>query len=407
MAANILLIKAAVSIGTSSKGRKAVKVIIIAAVCILMLLLMAVITVFMGFFGIFVRNGKIETADVIHVKDTQIYKDIRNIYDGYAAGQKEMMAEFEEKYYNENLDYREISVYNEAAKRFEKKKEQYCTADIYVSSYQYIKTAYVMAYLSCVHKRDYLKNRNASIDADELTAFWDAAGGEVLVSIEGEEGNTNYYIYNTVLTAEEIAEKLFSSDIEKKEYLQSAYLISQYIGEEIFEAESGAITENFMDIPLYCQYAAEWGGRKYGSGIMAQNGSAPSCTAMVLSYLTGTEITPDDVVDFTGNRYCAYGTGSGWQIFQACAPNWGIGFENLGKSSSMIQQALSAGKPVVMSMGSGTFTAGSHFIVLTGITADGNVTVNDPNDNEEKNHAGKFFPLKQILAESKGGWCFE
>ena len=78
----------------------------------------------------------------------------------------------------------------------------------------------------------------------------------------------------------------------------------------------------------------------------------------------------------------------------------------IGLSAGNIANELSAGHPVILSMGPGTFTKSGHFIVLTGINEDGTVTVNDPNDNSKKNHVNKQFDLQQILKESKGGWSF-
>ena len=69
--------------------------------------------------------------------------------------------------------------------------------------------------------------------------------------------------------------------------------------------------------------------------------------------------------------------------------------------------ALSQGKLVVASMGPGTFTRGGHFIVLTGITDDGKIKVNDPNDNSSKQHINQAFAVSLILRESKAMWVFE
>ena len=71
------------------------------------------------------------------------------------------------------------------------------------------------------------------------------------------------------------------------------------------------------------------------------------------------------------------------------------------------QEALSQGKLVVASMGPGTFTRGGHFIVLTGITDDGKIKVNDPNDNSSKQHINQAFAVSLILRESKAMWVFE
>ena len=70
------------------------------------------------------------------------------------------------------------------------------------------------------------------------------------------------------------------------------------------------------------------------------------------------------------------------------------------------RQALSTGKPVIASMKKGTFTRGGHFIVLRGITEDGKILVNDPNDNAKKQHFNRSFDLSLIKREAKAFWCF-
>lgn len=54
----------------------------------------------------------------------------------------------------------------------------------------------------------------------------------------------------------------------------------------------------------------------------------------------------------------------------------------------------------------GTFTRGGHFIVLRGITEDGKILVNDPNDNAKKQHFNRSFDLSLIKREAKAFWCF-
>ena len=182
-------------------------------------------------------------------------------------------------------------------------------------------------------------------------------------------------------------------------------MISQYIGNESF-GEAVGIDGERMAIPLYYQYASPWGNKKYGSGNISKNGCGPTCIAMVFSYLRNENIYPNDIVDFTKDKYYINGSGSSWSIFAACASQWNIGCRYIGLSAGNIANELSAGHPVILSMGPGTFTKSGHFIVLTGINEDGTVTVNDPNDNSKKNHVNKQFDLQQILKESKGGWSF-
>ena len=128
---------------------------------------------------------------------------------------------------------------------------------------------------------------------------------------------------------------------------------------------------------------------------------------MVFSYMRGETIYPSDIVAWAGNRYYVNGSGTSWSIFAPAAAQWGVSCRGIGKDAELMQEALSQGKLVVASMGPGTFTRGGHFIVLTGITDDGKIKVNDPNDNSSKQHINQAFAVSLILRESKAMWVFE
>lgn len=110
---------------------------------------------------------------------------------------------------------------------------------------------------------------------------------------------------------------------------------------------------------------------------------------------------------WAGNRYYVNGSGTSWSIFAPAAAQWGVTCRGIGNDAELMQEALSQGKLVVASMGPGTFTRGGHFIVLTGITDDGKIKVNDPNDNSSKQHINQAFAVSLILRESKAMWVFE
>lgn len=71
-------------------------------------------------------------------------------------------------------------------------------------------------------------------------------------------------------------------------------------------------------------------------------------------------------------------------------------------------QALSEGCPVISSQRAGLFTSGGHFIVLRGVTANGKVLVNDPNDSDAKNYINREFDMmSEIHATANAYWIFD
>lgn len=400
MSVNMLLISGAVKAGTSKTGKKIITAIA-SSLAIIVFLLIAFTT---NVLSIFLNVGHVDLNN-FDAKGTPIYQEIRSMYDDFVDDQKEEIKDLKQQIHDDNMVYTTELVYNPVTKKYEEKEREYCRAEI-TTDYRYLQTAYVMAYLSIKNSKDYINNKTQiAVDEDELFDFWNQVSTIVVDANEEDENAPTYHIYNKLLSFDEIVTTLFVSDNDRENYKQSVYLISQYIGNESF-GEAVGIDGERMAIPLYYQYASPWGNKKYGSGNIAKNGCGPTCIAMVFSYLRNENIYPNDIVDFTKDKYYINGSGSSWSIFAACASQWNIGCRYIGLSAGNIANELSAGHPVILSMGPGTFTKSGHFIVLTGINEDGTVTVNDPNDNSKKNHVNKQFDLQQILKESKGGWSF-
>ena len=170
-------------------------------------------------------------------------------------------------------------------------------------------------------------------------------------------------------------------------------------------AGSAELPENGLPIPIYYQWEYQ---DPYGSSTIAQAGCGPSCFAMVVSYLTGQTITPADVVAWCGNTYYVPGAGTSWSFFAGAAEHYGIGGVTTTTSAEEVMAALSEGHPVISSQSPGLFTGGGHFIVLRGITADGKILVNDPNDNDRKQYLNRQFDMySEIDCTSRNYWIFE
>lgn len=229
---------------------------------------------------------------------------------------------------------------------------------------------------------------------------------------------------NKIMTVQEAADKFFPDDPENQEYVVSFELYCDFL--EFYDAGQGGVDidggdyegkedldqiidqigEDEVDLGVPKYYQNRFRDYAYGNGTIASSGCAPTAIAMCLSYLLKQSITPPDVVDWTGNRYYVSGQGSSWAIFDACAKHWGVGCSTIGRNAESIMAALKEGRPVIASMGPGTFTKGGHLIVIRGFTSDGYFIVNDPNEGNFKKYGTEKFSFNTVLSQAKQFWAY-
>jgi len=145
--------------------------------------------------------------------------------------------------------------------------------------------------------------------------------------------------------------------------------------EEVFaEEESEELAANkrvYNEIPLILQ--TDYPDIPYSDGSLATSGCTMACVAMVGSYLREEEVSPVDLA----RRFGKY-EASNMQRMEYAAIVLDLDFE-MTMSWKKVMKGLKAGKPVIIMVGKASgFTASQHMVVLTGITEDGLITVNDP-----------------------------
>ena len=159
------------------------------------------------------------------------------------------------------------------------------------------------------------------------------------------------------------------------------------------------------EIPLLIQWDERWGYKQYGDDFFALNGCGPTCLSMVCLGLGGDikydPYTVGQIMD--SNDYYEYGVGSKWSIMTEGASLIGLDGEEISRDEDVIRNRLENGSPIICSMGEGDFTQSGHFIVLTGIDSEGNITVNDPCS---KINSAKSWELSTLIPQIKNLWAF-
>jgi ABC-type bacteriocin/lantibiotic exporter with double-glycine peptidase domain len=146
-----------------------------------------------------------------------------------------------------------------------------------------------------------------------------------------------------------------------------------------------------------------WGYEDYGSSYLAVTGCGPTCLAMAGYYLTGEEsMNPLSVAQFAEeNGYYAKGYGSSWTLISEGAGKLGLTATELPLVKKKITNALEAGNPVILAMGKGDFTDSGHYIVLTGVEAEG-FRVNDPNSRK---NSEQLWTYEQLEKQIRNIWA--
>ena len=155
-------------------------------------------------------------------------------------------------------------------------------------------------------------------------------------------------------------------------------------------------------IPYLFQWDRRWGFEPYGENNIGFSGCGPTCLAMVLSFLTqNPNLTPQTLADYAMNHdYYESGSGTRWAFMTETAEAYGVAAQSIPLSE--IPTRLTAGSPVIVSVGKGHFTETGHFIVLTDME-DGKIRVHDPNSiaNSER-----LWDFEEFKGEIKSAWGY-
>ena len=163
------------------------------------------------------------------------------------------------------------------------------------------------------------------------------------------------------------------------------------------------------EVPLFNQL--DYPDTPYGDyGTIASHGCGITALAMVATYFKGPGYTPDVMADMFGSYNTEHG--SYLSLFADSAEVLDLDLQERTKSWKKVYEALENGQVVISLQRKGLFTRGGHFIVLTGLTEDGRITVNDPyganyNKNDElRTGFAEGFTEKQIKTSGYAYWIY-
>ncbi|WP_283683474.1 transglycosylase SLT domain-containing protein [Parablautia sp. Marseille-Q6255] len=152
-------------------------------------------------------------------------------------------------------------------------------------------------------------------------------------------------------------------------------------------------------VVYYNQGEEPWGSMPYGTSTIGAAGCGPTSMAIVISTLTGQTVNPQMTCAYSiSNGEYVSGVGTAHSFPTNAAHHWGLTCERVGKDRmGYVVQSLKEGKMVVEICEAYTITgSGSgHFIVLTGVTRDGYITIADCASRER---TGKVYSVETITS---------
>ena len=158
-------------------------------------------------------------------------------------------------------------------------------------------------------------------------------------------------------------------------------------------------------VPLFLQWDQRWGYTEYSGTTFALTGCCPTTMAMIYQGVTGKrDKTPYDMASLAlKDGYMSDLNGTGAEFLTGEASSLGMACTPLDTLQSSLEWALDQGMVVACNVGPGDFTDGGHYFVITGITKNGELEINDPFSVER---SSRTWPIQTILNQTMGLYGF-
>ena len=228
---------------------------------------------------------------------------------------------------------------------------------------------------------------------------------------EDESGTETWYIYTIVYQGESyFADEIFHLTADQKELADDyAQNLSLFLGDGMFQYAGASpsipslgdirFTDGATEVVYFNQLDDRYANEPYGTDNIGGYGCGPTSMSIVISSLTGDLVDPIEMSEWAyENGYWCSKSGSYHSLIPGAAQAWGLPVSGCTASEPQrIVDALGQGKLVVALMSKGHFTSSGHFMVLRGVTSNGQILVADP---ASYTRSEKKWDLSIILDEA-------
>ena len=131
---------------------------------------------------------------------------------------------------------------------------------------------------------------------------------------------------------------------------------------------------------------------------VASSGCGAACASMAIHARRGKEVDPTELFRFAWEEGLYAGEGLSHRAVSRILLENGVSSRWIGLEKTRILAALYLGFPVIAHMGPEPLPENGHYILLVGVTSEGEILVNDP---ASRTRTGCAYPLEEIFAESR------
>lgn len=169
----------------------------------------------------------------------------------------------------------------------------------------------------------------------------------------------------------------------------------------VYETVRGCVEE----VVYYNQGEEPWASLPLGSSTIKSAGCGPTAMAIVISTLTGETVTPQMTAAYAVTYgYYISGQGTSHSFPADAAENWGISAERVSRQKmDYVVSELKRGKLAVVICAENTISTSGHYIVLTGVTKDGYITIADPGSRSRTGRLYSPTTIQSYARDLKAG----
>lgn len=155
------------------------------------------------------------------------------------------------------------------------------------------------------------------------------------------------------------------------------------------------------EVVYFNQGEEPWASLPYGGSTISSAGCGPTALAIVISTLTGENVTPQITAEYAMSQgLYVSGKGTSHSFPSMAAGSWGLAVERVGRTQmDYVVKQLREGRLAVVICAENTISGSSgHFIVLTGVTEDGYIAIADPGS---RSRTGKLYSPATIQSYAR------